>query len=173
MADTPRPSTSIQYIAAGLILFLLAMLFIVAILYLRPALDPLLLITTVVGVFITIFTSVASFLKSQETHLTVNSQLSAWKAESTKTAHAEGYIQGALTEQERRAEVDRLRNQPGMERRSGPAPQPPPVVVVPVPAAAPAAAPGLGAAPVSVIVENVDPVPVMDVGADAGKGPKV
>jgi hypothetical protein len=156
MADSPKPSATIQYVVSALILFLLAALFIIAILYLRPALDPLLLITTVVGVFITIFTSVASFLKSQETHLTVNSQLSAWKAESTKTAHAEGYIQGGIVEQERMAEVNRLRTQPGMERRA-----PPPVAAAaPAPIVRPDAT-----GPVSVIVQNVDPVPVKDVGA--------
>ena len=113
MADTPlltkQQPSSMPYVWAGLILVLMSGLFILALLLLRPTLDPLVVITTVLGLTGSIFSSVAAFLKSQETHLTVNSQLSAWKEEFAKMAHAEGAIEGTKKEQERIAEMVRVK----------------------------------------------------------------
>ena len=112
MADTPaftKPESSMPYVWAGLILVLMSGLFILALLLLRPVLDPLVVIATVLGITSTMFSGIAAFLKSQQTHVTVNSQLTAWKAEFFKMAHAEGIIAGVKTEQERIAEITRIK----------------------------------------------------------------
>ena len=141
MAETPKslsPSTnSMPYVWAGLIFFLLGGLFILALLFLRPGLDPLILISSVAGIMGTMFTGVAAYLKSQETHLTVNNQLTTWKAEFFEMAHSKGLLEGTEQEQARVAEQLRVKN-------------------LTVPRVTPTATP--------VIVENPNPVPVTDKG---------
>lgn len=154
MAESTKPS-AMPYVWAALILFLIAALFIVAILYIRPELDPLILISAILGAFSVLFSSVAAYLKSQETHLSVNSQLTEWKKEFFNMAKSEGLIEGAKTEQARIAEQTRL--------KMGVAAVP---VAVPMPMAmaAPVAAPlaAAPAEPIAVVVKNVQPVPVVD-----------
>jgi hypothetical protein len=109
MADTPATqSSTMPYIIAIVMLVLIGTIFIGGVLYLRPALDPLILITAVFGFLVPTFAGVAAFMKSQETHLTVNSQLTAWKAEFKALSHAEGVIAGVTGEQERIAEQKRV-----------------------------------------------------------------
>jgi hypothetical protein len=106
-------SSPMPYVWAFLIFFLLIVLFILALLYMRPDLDPLILISAIAGIGASLFTGVAAFMKSQETHLSVNSQLSAWKNEFFAMAHAQGVIVGTITEQARVAEQLRVKNKVG------------------------------------------------------------
>lgn len=99
------------YIWTGLTLFLFAGVFVTTLLYLRPEIDSLLLITTAFGMAGTMFTGIAAYLKSEETHTAVNSQLSAWKQEFFTMAHAEGVIAGAENEQARVAEQLKVKNE--------------------------------------------------------------
>lgn len=99
------PNSAMPYVWAMLILFLIGVILIGLVLYLRPAYDPLLIVSTVFAFIISIGTSIAAFIKSQETHLTVNSQLAAWKREYGAMAHAEGVIQGTKDEQDRMKDV--------------------------------------------------------------------
>jgi len=101
-----RPNLS--YLWAGIFILISGGLFILAILALRPNLDPLILISTVSGLGITVFSSIAAFLKAQEsgnktasTHKAVNGQLSKWKEEFFALAHAQGVIAGINAEQTR------------------------------------------------------------------------
>lgn len=108
MADTPNGSRTTPYILAVVILVLIGALLVGAVLFMRPNLDPLLLIVSVFGILGTIFTGIAAFMKSDETHRTVNSQLSAWKEEFSAMKRAEGIIAGTETEQKRVAEQKRV-----------------------------------------------------------------
>ena len=78
------------------------------VLYLRPTLDPLLLIVSVFGFLTSIFGGIAAFMKAQETHVIVDGQLSAWKMEHAETNQAEGRLKGIASEQERVAEQKRV-----------------------------------------------------------------
>jgi DMSO reductase anchor subunit len=104
-----RQSSMLPYIAAGVILVLIGAIFILILLFLRPKLDELILISTVAGIGGTMFASISALIKSQETHLTVNSQLTSWKNEFFEMAHAKGVIAGTETEQARVAEALRLK----------------------------------------------------------------
>jgi len=109
MADMPdeKPSNAMPYVVSVIILFLLGIILIGGVLYLRPATDPLVVIGVVFGFLISSGASIAAFIKSQETHLTVNSQLTAWKKEFYQMAHGEGVIQGTRDEQDRIVEQKR------------------------------------------------------------------
>lgn len=111
MADTPNtaPAASVMpYIWAAVMMFLVGVILIGMILYLRPTYDPLVVIGGVGGLMTTFVGVIATFIKSQETHLTVNSQLTMWKKEFQELKHAEGLIQGTHDEQNRVAEQKRV-----------------------------------------------------------------
>ena len=112
MADSPSTnagtSSIAPYVVTVAMLLLLGIVLVGLCLYLRPTLDPV-VITGVVFAFLTpTFTGIAAFLKSQETHLTVNSQLTSWKSEFYAMSHAEGMLKGASEEQARVAEQKRV-----------------------------------------------------------------
>lgn len=143
MADTPeayKTGSPMPYIWAAIIVMLIGVIFVGMVLYLRPQLDPLLVITPAMGLMATVIAAVAGFIKNQETHRTVNSELSGWKKDNTALRLAEGEIIGAQKEQERVAEQKRIS-----------------ALTAPVAAAIPAAP----VAPVPVVVENKEAVPVV------------
>lgn len=76
---------------------------IMGILFLRPTIDPLLVIGSVTAALAPTLAGVMAFMKSQETHLSVNSRLDGFIAANSKVARAEGQIQGATDEQRRQA----------------------------------------------------------------------
>lgn len=102
------PNSKLPYVWASLILFLLGIILVGMVLFLRPQLDPLLVITPVFGFIISIAAGIAAFMKSQETHLSLNGQLTAWKKEFYAMSHAEGIIVGTQNEQARVAEQKRI-----------------------------------------------------------------
>ncbi len=108
MDETSPPASVMPYVASTLLLFLVGVILIGTILWLRPALDPLVIIASVMGFVVSISAAIAAFIKSQETHLSVNSQLTAWKKEFYRMAHAEGMLLGSTDEQLRVAEQKRL-----------------------------------------------------------------
>lgn len=91
-------NTTLPYVWTVLVAFLIGSILIVGVLYLRPALDPLVVITTILGFIISIGTSVAAFIKTQETHTIVNSELDKWKRTYGAMQRAEGFIEGGDTE---------------------------------------------------------------------------
>jgi len=110
MTETPKIikfNNTLSYVWAVLILFLIGVVLIGAVLFLRPNYDPLIIIGTVGGMITTILGSLLALMKAQETHLTVNSQLTEWKEESTRAAHSEGIIKGTKEEQERVIEEEK------------------------------------------------------------------
>lgn len=99
-----KSNSVLPYIVATTILVLIGVILIGVVLYLRPALDPLVVIGLVFTAVTTILTGVAAFIKSQETHASVNSQLTAWKKEYYELAHTKGEKAGTVEEQARVAE---------------------------------------------------------------------
>lgn len=106
--DVPHSTNVVPYVTSALVLFLIGVILIGVILWLRPNVDALVTIATVMGFVVSVSASIAAFIKSQETHLMVNSQLTAWKKEFYSMAHAEGALAGASDEQARVAEIKRL-----------------------------------------------------------------
>jgi hypothetical protein len=108
--EQPKKTSLAVYFTAAAILTLLGIIFIGMVLFLRPNIDPLIVITSVLAFTTTIGTGVAAFIKSQETHDSVNGKLAAWKKEFFALAHAQGVIDGTEKEQGRMAEKLRLQN---------------------------------------------------------------
>ena len=98
------PLIYLPYIWAAIIFMLLGGVFILGILFIRPNVDPLILITTVFGMAGTMFTGVAVFIKSQETHSSINGRLAEWKKDFYELARLQGVREGASEEQARVAE---------------------------------------------------------------------
>lgn len=152
MADNveiePRHTPPVHYTSAAVIVILLAVILIGMILYLRPAYDPLLVITAVAGMFATLGTALASFMKAQETHLSVNSQLDAWKKEFARMVKAETTVENtAAAEAGKSASL--LTAAPRSARATDAPPVPVPVTVV-------------GAEPLPVKVVADSPIPVRE-----------
>lgn len=163
MAASPSGYASMPYIIAGVVLALIAALFSLGLLFLRPELDALLLITAITGVFGTMFTGISAFIKSQETHLVVNSQLSAWKAEFSRMSRAEGIIAGTQEEQTRVAEQLRIK----LDSAS----VVPAFVVAPAPIPTSVSVPSLKSEiPIPVTVINPAEEPVITVDAEKAVG---
>lgn len=137
-----RSSNVMPYVMSIVILFLIGVIFIGGVLYLRPTADPLVVITLVFGFLTPTGVSVAAFIKGQENHGLINSQLSAWKKEFFQMAHAEGIIAGTKAEQDRIVEE---------KRAAGATTALPTAPMV--------------SAPIAVVVENPDPIPVVPVAA--------
>ncbi len=93
-------NTALPYVWTVLVAFLIGSILIVGVLFLRPALDPLVVITTILGFIISIATSAAALIKTQETHKIVNSELDKWKRTYGAMQRAEGVIEGTDTERE-------------------------------------------------------------------------
>lgn len=100
---TPKPPHSDKptYVWAVVILVLIGALLVMGILYLRPESDPLDVMGDVLKGLAPTIAAVLAFLKSQETHLSVNGRLDAFLAEHAKVARAEGIAQGVAEEQAR------------------------------------------------------------------------
>jgi len=96
------------YIWAIVILVLIGAVFILSILWLRPQSDPLVIISTVVGIVGLILGQVIVFMKTTETHDTVNSRDTEWKSDFAELMRAQGKLQGMIDEQSRVAEQKRI-----------------------------------------------------------------
>jgi hypothetical protein len=88
--EVPQKSSIMPYIWATVIMFLIASLLVLGILILRPNADPLLVIGGIFGVVGTMTASILAVMKAQETHLSVNSRLDAWKRSMRTEARREG-----------------------------------------------------------------------------------
>lgn len=82
------------YIGAVVIMFLIGVVATTSIVIARPESDNSILIATILGLVASTTASILAFLKSQETHLSVNSRLDGFIANAEKASHAEGVIEG-------------------------------------------------------------------------------
>lgn len=142
-----QKGSNTPYLIAVVVMVLIGVVAVLSIVLLRPDSDNSQLIATVLSMIVPTTAAILALMKSQETHLTVNSQLAQWKLDFADLKRAEGEKEGISMEQARVAE---LRKTVAAER---------PIAVAP--AVAPAQAPAQ--APVPVIVANPQPVPVVDV----------
>ncbi len=91
------------YVWAAVIIVLTGALMVLAILMLRPLSDPVDIITRVGGYVAATVGGVLAFMKSQETHLSVNGRLDAFMQEHGQAKLQEGLLKGAAIEQSRAA----------------------------------------------------------------------
>lgn len=90
-------SSKTPYIAASVIMALLGVVAFLGIVFLRPNDDNVMLITVILGFLTTITTGILAYMKSQETHVSVNSRMDEWRKESSLAiakAHAAGIKEG-------------------------------------------------------------------------------
>ena len=89
----PLPSNT-QYVVAVVAMMLIGVVAVVAIVLGRPEKDNTAVIATIVGFLAPTTLSLLAFMKSQETHLSVNSRLDAFMANARMAAHAQGVTEG-------------------------------------------------------------------------------
>jgi hypothetical protein len=98
--NTAQPSTA-PYIWAVVILTMIGAVLTMAVLKLRPQYDPLLVIAAITTGLAPTTAAVLALMKSQETHLSVNSRLDVWMREHGQVKLAEGRTLGAAEEHAR------------------------------------------------------------------------
>jgi len=90
----PTPN-NIPYIVAVVTMMLIGVVAIVVLVVMRPDnKDNLLIIGLIVGFLAPTTLSLLAFMKSQETHLSVNSRLDAFMKNARMAAHAQGVTEG-------------------------------------------------------------------------------
>jgi hypothetical protein len=87
-------SSNTPFVAAVCVMITLGVILSVLIIMLRPQSDPLVVCVTVFGIISPTTLSLLAFMKSQQTHLSVNSRLDDFIFNSASAAHAEGKAQG-------------------------------------------------------------------------------
>jgi hypothetical protein len=107
---TPPPLVSntpsnTPYLVAVVIMALIAVIGVLGTMFFRPGVDNTAIITLILGFTATTTGSILAFMKSQETHLMVNSKLERWMSDhvdlAATNARAEGTIAGIAQEQAR------------------------------------------------------------------------
>jgi hypothetical protein len=89
----PIPN-NVPYLIAVVVMMLVGVGGVVTIAVLRPTQDNLALNASVLGFLAPTTLSLLAFMKSQETHLSVNSRLDAFMATARQAAHAQGMNEG-------------------------------------------------------------------------------
>lgn len=77
-----------------IILAAIGAVLVMAILVIRPGVDPILIIGAVAAPMIPTIAALAAVFKAEQTHKIVNSRLDTWVAESSKNARLEGIAEG-------------------------------------------------------------------------------
>ncbi len=107
------PANNLPYIVAVALMAVVAVLSVVAVIAVRPMEDNSVLIATILGFITTTTASLLAFMKSQETHLSVNSRLDAFMRNAALAAHIQGIVDGRTQgRQEADARTDALANAP-------------------------------------------------------------
>jgi hypothetical protein len=94
LPTSQKPASQLPYLAAVLFMTLLGVVAILVLTALKPATDNTLLIATVIGFLTPTTLSLMAFMKSQETHLMVNSRLAEFMASAKRISHYEGKEEG-------------------------------------------------------------------------------
>lgn len=103
----PNQSSNVPYILAVVIMMTLAITGSVSLLIFRPEQDNSSTIGLIFGFLSTTTLSLLAFMKSQETHLSVNSRLDQFIESAKKIARAEGSIEGRLASEKRTDELEK------------------------------------------------------------------
>jgi hypothetical protein len=102
-----RPASNVQYVIAVLTMFLLGVIMSITIIALRPTADALVIVGSTFAVMSPTTLGLLSFMKAQETHLSVNSQLQSYINAASGRARAEGVIEGRDTQHSRQIEGEK------------------------------------------------------------------
>jgi hypothetical protein len=92
------PSSAIPYVAAAVIVVMSGLVALLLLAELRPALDITIAAGVVSAFIVSITTGVLAFMKSQETHKTVNSRMDGMLAVVRELAHERGLKEGRETQ---------------------------------------------------------------------------
>lgn len=125
-ANLSKKGSNIPYLIAIVVMILIGLVSILVVEIMRPEKDNVQLIATIAGFIVPTTASILALMKSQETHLTVNSQLEQWKRDYARLMHAEGEEIGRTGEQARVAKV-RADSVTAPERRTIASPEAAPV----------------------------------------------
>lgn len=102
-------NSNMPYVIAVIILATVGMIVAAVILVMRPDSDPLVVSGIVAGLIMPTTLSLLSFMKAQETHLSVNSRLEQFIENAEKAAHAEGELAGRTAANESNDELEARR----------------------------------------------------------------
>lgn len=106
MEDKPSPPpNNFQYVVAVLIMSALGVAAVIAVTLMRPSQDNTVLIASIFGFLLPTTMALLAFMKSQETHLSVNSRLDAFLSEARLAAKAEGVAEGRETAEKRADQI--------------------------------------------------------------------
>lgn len=101
-------ASNIPYLIAAVVMILISTIAVLVVVLFRPDKDNTAILTIIGGFTLSAIPSVLGMMKAQETHLSVNSQMEAFKAELVEMAkvkgelaNREGMLQGTLDEQAR------------------------------------------------------------------------
>jgi hypothetical protein len=108
-ATVVPPPNNLPYIVTVALMAMFAVASVVAVTLIRPTQDNSSLITTILGFIATTTASLLAFMKSQETHLSVNSRLDAFMRNAEMAAHIQGLAEGQVKgRQDANARTDAL-----------------------------------------------------------------
>jgi hypothetical protein len=93
-SPTKQSSSNWQYLVTVAFMAALGTIGVLVVTALRPTQDNSMLITTIIGFLSTTTGVILTFLKTQETHLSVNSRLDAFMASARQVGHMEGAEEG-------------------------------------------------------------------------------
>lgn len=88
------PPRNLQYVVAVVVMSGLGIVSVLAITLMKPEQDNTVIIASVFGFLLPTTMALLAFMKSQETHLSVNSRLEAFINEARELARAEGMVAG-------------------------------------------------------------------------------
>jgi hypothetical protein len=86
------------YLITSVGMAIVAGLTVMGIIALRPEYDVLLVVSAVFAAYTSTTLSLLAYMKAQETHLSVNSQLDKWMAGAQEHARSTGLIEGRANE---------------------------------------------------------------------------
>lgn len=93
-AAVSRPPNNIPYVIAVVVMMTLGVIGVVAVTFARPTQDNTVLVGLILGFLAPTTLSLLAFMKSQETHLSVNSRLEAFMQAAEEAARAQGVEDG-------------------------------------------------------------------------------
>jgi len=110
-----RAPNNTPYIIAVVCMIALGVVGVIAITLLRPTDDNTILIGGLLGFIAPTTLSLLAFMKSQETHLSVNSRLEEFMRASASNARFQGIEEGRVRESDSRADILKSKNEAAID----------------------------------------------------------
>ena len=99
--DSLKKASGTPYVVAVVLMTMIGIVAILILTLVRPDKDNSQLIATILSLIVPTTAAILALMKSQETHLMVNSQLAKWKLDFAALMRAEGGKEAVHEEQER------------------------------------------------------------------------